>query len=126
MKLERYCRWITVWLLASMLLGCGSPVVNPNRTATPIVPSNTVPPPANSSGLPTLDTPDFQQLPTESVLSLPSDSTSAVYHSVNAGETLAIIAKRYGVTVEKLRSANGLDTGATLKSQQLIYIPKDR
>ena len=83
-------------------------------------------PPATSSGLPTLDTPDIQQVPAESVLNMPSESNSATYHSVKAGETFASIAKQYGVSAEKLRTANGLDAAATLKSQQLLYIPKDR
>lgn len=126
MMLTRFWRTATAWLMASALLGCGSPVVNPGRTTTPIAPSTVSSPPANSSGLPTLDTPDFQQVPAESVLNLPIESNSATYHNVKAGETLASIAKRYGVSAEKLRSANGLDAVATLKSQQLLYIPKDR
>lgn len=126
MKLACFWRWMTAWLMASMLLGCGSPVVNPGRTTNPIAPSAVSSPPANDSGLPTLDTPDFQQVPAESVLNLPSESNSATYHSVNDGETLASIAKRYGVSAEKLRTANGLDAAATLKSQQLLYIPKNR
>ena len=126
MKLAHFWRRMTVWLMASTLLSCGSPVVNPGRTTTPIAPSAVSSPPANSSGLPTLDTPDVQQVPAESVLNLPSESNSATYHSVKAGETLASIAKRYGVSAEKLRTANGLDAAATLKSQQLLYIPKDR
>ena len=126
MKLTCFWRWMAVWLMASMLLGCGSPVVNPGRTTTPIAPSAVSSPPATSSGLPTLDTPDIQQVPAESVLNMPSESNSATYHSVKAGETFASIAKQYGVSAEKLRTANGLDAAATLKSQQLLYIPKDR
>ncbi len=126
MKLAHFWRRMTAWLMASALIGCGSPVVNPGRTTIPIAPSAASSPPANSSGLPTLDTSDIQQVPAESVLNLPSESISATYHSVKAGETLASIAKRYGVSLEKLRTANGLDAAATLKSEQLLYIPKDR
>jgi LysM repeat protein len=114
------------WWLATTLLGCGSPVVDPGRTTTPISPPVVIPAPANSSGLPTLDMPEIQRILAESVLNLPSESNSATYHSVNAGETLASIAKRYGVSAEKLRMANGLDAAAKLNSQQLLYIPKDR
>ena len=126
MKLAHFWRRMTAWLLASTLLGCGSSVVNPGRTTTPIAPSAVSSPPANSSGLPTLDTPDIQQVPAESLLSLPSESNLATYHSVKAGETLASIAKRYSISAEKLRTANGLDAAATLNSQQLLYIPKGR
>lgn len=115
---------MTVWCLASALFGCGSPVVNPGRPTTSIAPPIMTPSPVNSSGLPTLEPPEVQQVPAESVLNLPSDSNSATYHSVQAGETLGSIAKRYGLSAEKLRSANGLDASATLKSQQLIFIPK--
>lgn len=126
MKLTRNLRYATAWLMASTLLGCGSPVVNPGRTTTPIAPSAMSSPPASASGLPTLDSPDVQQVPAESVLSFPSESNSATYHSVKAGETLASIAKRYGLSVEKLRTANGLDAATALKSEQLLYIPKNR
>lgn len=126
MKLACLWRWMTAWLMASTLFGCGSPVVNPGRTTTPIVPPTTTLPTGNSSGLPTFDTPEIQQVPAESVLNLPGESNSATYHSVKAGETLASIAKQYGISAEKLRTANGLDASATLKSQQLLYIPKNR
>ena len=109
-------------LLAASVLGCGSPVVDPGRA------TNFAPPPiqqpTSPSGLPTLETPEIQQVPAESVLNLPNESSSATYHTVQAGETLSNIAKRYGVSTDKLRSANGLDTSAKLKTQQLLYIPK--
>ncbi|MBC7821837.1 MAG: LysM peptidoglycan-binding domain-containing protein [Planctomycetaceae bacterium] len=126
MKLTRFRRRMTAWWLASALFGCGSPVVDPGRPTTLITPPILTPPPGNSSGLPVLETPEVQQVPAESVLNLPSDSNSATYHSVKAGETLSSIAKRYGISAEKLRTANGLDASATLKSQQLIYVPQDR
>ncbi len=109
-------------VLAASVLGCGSPVVDPGRA------TNFAPPPiqqpASSLGLPTLESPEIPQVPAESVLNLPNDSNSATYHTVQAGETLTKIAKRYGVSAEKLRSANGLDASAKLQSQQLLYIPK--
>ncbi len=113
---------MAVLVLAASVLGCGSPVVDPDRA------KNFAPPPiqqpANPSGLPTLESPEIQQVPAESVLNLPSESSSAKYHTVQSGETLSNIAKRYGVSTDKLRSANGLDASAPLKSQQLLYIPK--
>ena len=126
MKLAWFSRQSAACLMAAGLLGCGSPVVDPGRTTAPISPPIVIPTPGKTSGLPMLDTPEIQQIPAESVLNLPSESNSATYHSVNVGETLASIAKRYGVSAEKLRTANGLDAAATLKSQQLLYIPQDR
>ncbi len=117
---ERFTKALLV--LAASVLGCGSPVVDPGRA------TNFAPPPiqqpASPSGLPTLELPEVQQVPAESVLNLPSESSSATYHTVQGGETLSNIAKRYGVSAEKLRSANGLDASAKLKTQQLLYIPK--
>jgi len=109
-------------VLAASVLGCGSPVVDPGRATNFAPPS--IQQPANPSGLPTLESPEIQQVPADSVLNLPSASTSATYHTVQSGETLSNIAKRYGVSTDKLRSANGLDRSAQLKSQQLLYIPK--
>jgi N-acetylmuramoyl-L-alanine amidase len=126
MRLICFCQLAASALILSTVLGCGSPVVDPGRATTQFAPPLATPVPANSSGLPILDTPEVQQVPAESVLTLPSDSNLATYHSVKAGETLTSIAKRYGLSVETLRKANGLDAATTLKSQQLIYIPKDR
>ena len=109
-------------LAVASLLGCGSPIVDPGRT------TNRPPPPMQQpvipSGLPILETPDVQQVPAESVLNLPTEPSSSKYHTVQSGETLTSISKRYGVSTDKLRSANGLDASATLKSQQLLFIPK--
>lgn len=117
---------LAILLVAASLSGCGSPVVDPGRAMTrpPVQIPQPSMPPANSSGLPTFETPEIQQVPAESVLNLPSDSQTATYHTVQAGETLTSLSKRYGVSADKLRAANGLDASTPLKSQQLIFIPK--
>ena len=107
---------------AVSVIGCGSPVVDPGRSVNRLPPP--IQQPASPSGLPTLKAPEVQQVPAESVFNLPNESKSATYHTVQAGETLTNIAKRYGVSADKLRSANGLDASAKLQSQQLLYIPK--
>lgn len=112
----------TVLLAAASVIGCGSPVVDPDRAVNRLPPP--IQQPANPSGLPTLNAPEVQQVPAESVFTLPNESSAATYHTVQSGETLSNIAKRYGVSTDKLRSANGLDASAQLKSQQLLYIPK--
>ena len=117
---------ILLGTISLSLTGCGSPVVDPGR-ATTRIPAPIQPPfqpPANPSGLPTLEAPEIQQVPAESVLNLPTEPSSSKYHTVQSGETLTSISKRYGVSTDKLRSANGLDASATLKSQQLLFIPK--
>lgn len=113
--------WVAA-LAAASVIGCGSPVVDPGRAVNRLPPA--IQQPVNPSGLPTLEAPEVQQVPEESVFTLPEESSSATYHTVQSGETLSNIAKRYGVSTDKLRSANGLDASAKLKSQQLLYIPK--
>lgn len=117
---------LAIVVVTACSFGCGSPVVDPGRATNriPAAIQQPLPSPANSSGLPTLEAPEIQQVPAESVLNLPNDSQSATYHTVQSGETLTSISKRYGVSAEKLRAANGLDASAKLKSQQLIFIPK--
>jgi len=44
-------------------------------------------------------------------------------HVVRRGETLAGLAKRYGVSVQALRDANGLSEAATLRRGLRLKIP---
>jgi peptidoglycan lytic transglycosylase D len=51
------------------------------------------------------------------------DSTGMRTHVVQRGETLQGLAKRYGVSVQALRKANGLTERATLKAGLALRIP---
>jgi membrane-bound lytic murein transglycosylase D len=51
------------------------------------------------------------------------DSTGVRTHVVQRGETLKGLAKRYGVSVQALRKANGLDAGATVRAGLALKIP---
>ena len=115
-----------LWLC--LMVGCERPVVDP-RGPGPIIPPQSLPP--SSSRVPSSQTSggltsEVQPIQTESVIQLPTESQNATYHTVQAGETLASVAKRYGVSVERLRTVNGLDVLSTLQVQQLLFIPKDR
>ena len=44
------------------------------------------------------------------------------YHTVNAGETLFRIGRRYGVKPEKIRRLNRLDKGAVIHPGQKLLI----
>jgi uncharacterized protein YcbK (DUF882 family) len=44
-------------------------------------------------------------------------------HTVAAGQTLGLIAARYGITVSALEGANGLLPGATLQLGQVLLVP---
>ncbi len=49
-------------------------------------------------------------------------SSATGSHTVSAGETLFSIAKRYGITVDELRSLNGFSSSDILKSGQTILV----
>jgi LysM repeat protein len=114
---------IGLWLLIHS--GCGRAIVDPGRSTAIISPPTAQPViPTESTGLPTLSSPEIEQVPTDSVLRLPKETTAATYHAVQSGETLGSVAKKYGVTVEQLRTSNGLDPASSLKTQQLLFIPR--
>ena len=53
----------------------------------------------------------------------PADSTGERTHIVRRGETLQGLAKRYGVSIQALRTANGMTEGETLKAGVALRIP---
>jgi murein DD-endopeptidase MepM/ murein hydrolase activator NlpD len=48
----------------------------------------------------------------------------AAYHTLEEGETLAVVARRYAVSVAALFWANGLDAGGALAAGQELRIPR--
>lgn len=54
-----------------------------------------------------------------------ADSVLSDAHIVRSGENLALIAKKYGVTIEAIRKANNLDNGSVLKVGSRLVIPSD-
>lgn len=44
-------------------------------------------------------------------------------YQVKAGETLAMIAAKHGITLQTLKDANGIRDAKSVKTQQIIYIP---
>ncbi|HZI75962.1 MAG TPA: LysM peptidoglycan-binding domain-containing protein, partial [Gemmatimonadales bacterium] len=53
----------------------------------------------------------------------PADSDNGRTHVVRRGDTLKGLAKRYGVSIQALREANGLDERATLRVGLALKIP---
>ena len=45
-------------------------------------------------------------------------------HRVERGQTLTHIARRYGVSVDRLRAANGLRESSSLRAGQVLRIPQ--
>jgi membrane-bound lytic murein transglycosylase D len=64
----------------------------------------------------------------EKLASLPTakiriSSESGCQHKVKAGETLSGIAKKYGVSIDRIRKANGLSTKSPLKAGVKLNMP---
>jgi LysM repeat protein len=55
---------------------------------------------------------------------VPSTPTPTTRHSVAPGEVLSTIAARYGVTVEAIVAANGLEDPNQLEVGQVLVIPE--
>jgi N-acetylmuramoyl-L-alanine amidase len=53
------------------------------------------------------------------------NAPGAIEHVIRPGDTLATIASRYNVTVQRLRIANGLRSDAVLAGQTLTIPPTD-
>ncbi len=58
-----------------------------------------------------------------SVLSVQAEGRSATIHTVQPGETLAVIAQHYGVSVERLATLNGIADTHIIYSWQSLTIP---
>jgi LysM repeat protein len=68
--------------------------------------------------------PDTRSAPTAQPQdSTPQESAGERTHIVRRGETLKGLAKRYGVSVQALRTANGMTESATLKAGVALKIP---
>ncbi|MFD2176540.1 LysM peptidoglycan-binding domain-containing protein [Veronia pacifica] len=62
----------------------------------------------------------FQQFPPDGTLL--AVKKNGVKHTVKSGESLSVIAKRFGTTVASIRAANGLKS-STLRIGQLLTVP---
>lgn len=139
---SRLC--ITSGIVASVFLtaGCGpawvsppSPMYPPGHRPQPgMNPTIPVPPKSDlgesAEPPPTFDNEDlpgnFQDLPevpADQVLQLPPSPRTPQFYDVKPGDTLTSIADMFGVTVEQLRAANGIE-GNDIKVRELLQIPR--
>lgn len=65
------------------------------------------------------------RVPASSLLA-PQSVAADQYHTVEQGDTLSAIARRYAVTVESLTRENGLSETAVLQPGQMLFIPASR
>jgi LysM repeat protein len=113
--------WGTLILvgLLIMLTACGqvvnleTPTPAPTAAVTADDPLSTVlPRPTVTMAMPTATQPNT-----------PTPSPTPIIHVVQSGETLIAIALQYGVTVDALQSANGIQDPSTLQVNQELFIP---
>ena len=93
-----------------------TPTTEPTPTATP-----TPSPTATATPTPT-PTPTPALTPSPEVTPAPTQPPQTTY-TVVAGDTLALIADRFGTTVSALQAANGIDDPNTINVGQVLVIP---
>ncbi len=104
-----------------------SPAPSLSPTDTPPIPTNTptprpteTPRPPTKTPLPPTNTPTPR--PTEAPI--PTDTPPGqIIHVVESGETLSSLAARYGVSVEAIVQANGLEDPSKIRTGQELIIP---
>lgn len=111
-----------VMCVAAMAVGCGSPVVEPGRGRSGphgvSQPSLPAPGTAASPGA-------LERVPLSQIAPRSGPDQPAIYHEVQAGETLTAIAAKYRVPTDRLIRANGLEKNSTLPPGQLIFVPQN-
>lgn len=114
------CCLLALGLSALVAVGCGQIVRRPEPSPTPTPTLSIVRlvtplphPTSTAAALPTLVLPLATPLPT----------ATPILYTVRAGDTLIDIARRYGVSVEALRAANGNIAPERLQIGQPLIIP---
>jgi murein DD-endopeptidase MepM/ murein hydrolase activator NlpD len=94
-------------------------VIQPTRAAGPTptrAPISVTLPPRNPNAAATTPTPDMPH-------ALPTQREFLEQYTVEAGDTLGTIASAYGIALEALMQANGLDESSVLAIGQVLNIP---
>lgn len=118
-------------LVLIITAGCGPTYMGPPPTLQP-PPTYSAPRPAPISPRPAVPPNDstarsLGEIPDvgpNEVYLPPRPNTAATYHRVQPGESLASLAKRYGVTSDALRKANAWSSDPQLRDGDLVLIPK--
>ncbi len=63
--------------------------------------------------------------PTATFTPTPTPTPAPLYHKIRTGETLEFIAKKYGITIDDLTTANGITTDTILRVGQDLLIPNN-
>jgi LysM repeat protein len=128
--IKSYTKCISILFSLALLAGCGSSLLKPDpnhaRLGQPLQIPSAGQSPADSTTKANQSQPfdNVAQVPAASIVDLPNRDARAVYHTVKAGDTLSQIARKHGVSLQKLVKENGLDPKAILQLGQMIYIPE--
>lgn len=88
------------------------------RAATPAQPAEPVRvEPEQPSEHPTITVPDVQQPPTEPV-------TAPLTYTIQSGDTLSAIGRKFGVTVSALVAENNIENPSLIRPGQILKIPR--
>ncbi len=110
---------VVILLLMTTLTACGQVVTKP----TPVSPTMT--PTVTPTALPTAQATPTPAPYTPEPTATPTLEPTPVVHTISAGETLIVIARQYGVSVQAIQEANGITDPRTLRVGQEIRIPTD-
>jgi LysM repeat protein len=123
-------RWSQAVALALLLAGCVRPGPNPPDFPTPVAgtPANDLSTGDNSQPLQAqlgTPAPQYAGQPTPDAAHYETGGGSAALgsHVVVAGETLGILAQRYGTTVAELMTLNGLTNPDLVQVGQALQVP---
>ncbi len=113
---------ITLLLMALLMVGCGL-IGGGNETEGPET-AEVIPPTPTNTATPTPTLPaTFTPLAMSHGGSLYVVGGTRSVHIVQAGETLGVLAKQYGVTVDAIADANRISNTNLIEVGQVLYIP---
>lgn len=119
-----FSRLLSLIPLLILLGGCGQVITKP--TPTPFSPAPTATPDRFTPAPSPTVTPTATPLPaTPNPSPTPTPEPTPIIHTLQAGDTLIGLARRYGVTVQAIQEANGITDPRGLLAGQQIIIPLD-
>lgn len=89
---------------------------------TEVAPTGSPPAQTPSGAIPSTGTP-LAATPVPSPVPVPPATQSGIYHTVQQGENMFRIARRYGITVDDIAAANDLADPGTVQAGQVLLIP---
>ncbi len=113
-----------VWIMVIIALGvgcagCNGAIITPEPTATPR--ANATATPTSPPGL--LQTTTGGPMLPPAATATPTLTPTPLIHIVQEGEVLGVIAYQYGVSVEAIQAANGIEDPRFLQIGQALVIP---